>query len=1083
MKLKNITSFVLAVSFAFSLFYASSSQAQTCVPPPDDIVAWWPFDETSGTTVVDRVNNKNGSYAGSPIQDSGIVGRSLRFDGVDDYVAIADDDFWNLSDRDFTIEFWVNFDQPGGGTVGHPSTIFIGNDDGPGSRNKWFFALGGGYLNFHINGSSGSSFFPLAEFSPVVGQWYHLAITRNSDTYSIYVDGDLLATETNSSLIPDSVAPLTLGQAEELGFLDGRLDEMSFYNRALLQSELLEISDAGNAGKCKGLSIHPSEGGNNGEVTVILYGSGFKDDAILRLTSNSHPTLEAKATSVLEQGSQLSATFHFKDTPVGIRNVQVINSDGSIISEQNLFSIVNANDVALWIEDVGLQLIRPDRPQNHWLQVGNAGNIDSNFTYALIEISNNLSYKTDLLPGFPSDNKSSPERSAQRFAIGIPPISAGSLISIPITYSSSDLSDYEIRAKTIQIENIPEENLTPQYDIASYPIEWDWKNNPNIPPGYIVFYNEFSGPAGSVAISVGDGNVGHFAHSSDKSLRPDGLVEHPYILTKGDGSLNEPTYVIRPPNWTLEKSQQLYDHFHNADPNLGYDVRFEYNATTGVEEFNSYWDGQLTSYSNNWWQPGEFPNGNCAEGVYHLWPDLQQMHDLSIFELIRVGHIDTELLARLRNYWKDIERLKLDISPKWADWLPDDLYSNFDYFKQIFGISSFDPNTKLGPIGLGQGKFVNGHSPFRYSIFFENSDTATASAQEVVITDQLDINTIDVNTLSLGQIAFGEYIVTPPFGTKNFSTIVDLRPDNDLLVSVNANLDPVTGVLSWVFTSIDPETGDFPEDPSAGFLPPNITPPEGDGSVLFTVMPKEDLPTGTQIRNSASIVFDSNAPIITPVWLNIIDNTIPISTVLPLDSAQNSKDFLVEWSGSDEGSGIRDYSVFVSEDNGPFSVWLSNITATSATFSGENTKTYAFYSVARDLTGNSEFQDMIPDAITTVKLIQQVDIDIKPKSVENSINLGSEGVIPVAILSTETFDAADIDHSSLTLAGASAREKGKSGNIGSFKDVDGDSDLDLVVQFPTADLNLSEADTSATLEGLLYGGIPIRGSDVINVVP
>ena len=83
---------------------------------------------------------------------------------------------------------------------------------------------------------------------------------------------------------------------------------------------------------------------------------------------------------------------------------------------------------------------------------------------------------------------------------------------------------------------------------------------------------------------------------------------------------------------------------------------------------------------------------------------------------------------------------------------------------------------------------------------------------------------------------------------------------------------------------------------------------------------------------------------------------------------------------------------------------------------------------------------------------------------------------------------ADADQASLTLEGSVARVTGKSGNIGSFDDIDGDGDLDLVVQFPTADLELTEADTVAVLDGTALDGTaldgtPIQGSDTIIVVP
>jgi hypothetical protein len=112
-----------------------------------------------------------------------------------------------------------------------------------------------------------------------------------------------------------------------------------------------------------------------------------------------------------------------------------------------------------------------------------------------------------------------------------------------------------------------------------------------------------------------------------------------------------------------------------------------------------------------------------------------------------------------------------------------------------------------------------------------------------------------------------------------------------------------------------------------------------------------------------------------------------------------------------------------------------------------------------------------------------VGIDIKPGSDPNSINLGAEGVVPVAVLGTPDFDASTVDASSLFLSGSAVRLKGKSGNAGSLEDVDGDGDLDLVVQFYIDQLALEEGATEAALAGTLLDGTPIVGYDSVRVVP
>jgi len=111
-----------------------------------------------------------------------------------------------------------------------------------------------------------------------------------------------------------------------------------------------------------------------------------------------------------------------------------------------------------------------------------------------------------------------------------------------------------------------------------------------------------------------------------------------------------------------------------------------------------------------------------------------------------------------------------------------------------------------------------------------------------------------------------------------------------------------------------------------------------------------------------------------------------------------------------------------------------------------------------------------------------IGIDIKPGSDPNSINLGSNGVVPVAILGAEYFDAATVNPSTVTLAGSKVKVKGHSGNSGSLEDVNGDGFLDLVVQVYTEDLELTNGDVDAVLNAYTYAGPALTGSDSIRIV-
>jgi hypothetical protein len=118
-----------------------------------------------------------------------------------------------------------------------------------------------------------------------------------------------------------------------------------------------------------------------------------------------------------------------------------------------------------------------------------------------------------------------------------------------------------------------------------------------------------------------------------------------------------------------------------------------------------------------------------------------------------------------------------------------------------------------------------------------------------------------------------------------------------------------------------------------------------------------------------------------------------------------------------------------------------------------------------------------------------VTVDILQKSV----NLGSKGMLPVAVLSTATFDATTLDPATIVLGDETGSDtpvakRNNSRYFASAEDVNGDGRLDLVLQFSVPALvangDLTSSTTSLVLRGFLADGCTnVRGSNTVVIVP
>ncbi len=120
-------------------------------------------------------------------------------------------------------------------------------------------------------------------------------------------------------------------------------------------------------------------------------------------------------------------------------------------------------------------------------------------------------------------------------------------------------------------------------------------------------------------------------------------------------------------------------------------------------------------------------------------------------------------------------------------------------------------------------------------------------------------------------------------------------------------------------------------------------------------------------------------------------------------------------------------------------------------------------------------------AIFEKKQVQAI-IDIKPGSYPNTINLGSNGVVPIAIFSSSEFDATTIDPLSVSLASAPVNLKGNGTAMYSFQDINNDGLLDMVVQVSTQALQLTTTNEMAGFSGNTSYQTEVIGSDSVRVI-
>gem|GEM_PF-6566336 len=256
----------LDASEVFGIYNAGQSGKckPNCVDPPADMTAWWPLDDPAGQPFMDELVHDNDGVAFGPTALIGEwVDNSRCFDGLNDYIEVADAPALDFGVGNFSIDAWIRTVDTGtvriivdkrfqdaGGTIGYSLFTSAGNlgfqlADGGGSNVCGFCPTGASCTNY-ISGTNVAT-----------GNWVHVAVTINrfSDVGTFYVDGAPVGTF-DISCHPGSVSntsPLRIGSRSlsVSAVFRGCIDEVELFRRALSPDEIAALFAAGDGGKCK----------------------------------------------------------------------------------------------------------------------------------------------------------------------------------------------------------------------------------------------------------------------------------------------------------------------------------------------------------------------------------------------------------------------------------------------------------------------------------------------------------------------------------------------------------------------------------------------------------------------------------------------------------------------------------------------------------------------------------------------------------------------------------------------------------------------------------------------------------------
>jgi hypothetical protein len=233
-----------AVSIAS--FKGAAATIGSCTPPPTGMIRWYPGDGNTG----DLIEGTSATVTGRVSFMTGEVAQAFAFDGSTGYLDLGNAGDLQISGADFTVDAWVNFAR----TSGEMSIVDKLNPANGGdgwrlykqSDNLFDFCFGDGKGGCTAGAVSSVT---VAQTS----SWYHVTAVKSGTTAELYVNGALEGSATIPPFVDTNKGSLVVGHNVLAGaFLNGLVDEVEIFSRALDAGEINAIYSAGSAGKCKG---------------------------------------------------------------------------------------------------------------------------------------------------------------------------------------------------------------------------------------------------------------------------------------------------------------------------------------------------------------------------------------------------------------------------------------------------------------------------------------------------------------------------------------------------------------------------------------------------------------------------------------------------------------------------------------------------------------------------------------------------------------------------------------------------------------------------------------------------------------